>query len=295
MHYLLVFNPVSGRNESKTERLGKIVFELTRDGNEVTIYQTQNKQDAKKYIEQIQTHCFDRIVCCGGDGTLHEVINGIRHRNLDIVLGYIPMGSTNDYAKNLGITYNNALVCLKNDDAHAIDIGCINGEYFNYVAAFGAFTNIPFSTSQKLKNSLGYFAYVLEGIKQLSDVAPKHIRFSIDGKWEECDVILGMITNSFSVAGISNFRKKNVKLDDGMMEYLFIRYPKSLGELQSIITVLLSEKIDGRYMFYGQFETMCIESDPMEWTLDGESGGVLESANIVTYTGAVKLIRKTEI
>lgn len=293
MHSLLIFNPISGKKEARAERLGKIISSLTQDGNEVTVYQTRGKGDAKSYIQLLQDNRYDRIVCCGGDGTLHDVINGVMNKkNSSIPVGYIPMGTTNDYARNLGITRNNALKYLMENQVNAVDIGCLNGEYFSYIAAFGAFTNVSFATPQQMKNTFGYFAYLLEGIKQFADIAPKHILFRVDEKEIEDDIVLGMITNAFSVAGVKNFNMNQIKLDDGYMEYLFIKYPKNIIELQTIITQLLNEKIDERYMYYGQFKVMQMESEPMEWTLDGESGGIHENVTIETFSRAVQIIRK---
>ena len=216
MHSLLIFNPVSGKKEARTEKLGKIVESLTQEGNELTVYQTRGKGDAREYIQLLKEKNYDRIICCGGDGTLHEVVNGVMHQKKEYtVIGYIPMGSTNDYAKNLGITRNNALKCLMENTMCTIDVGCLNGEYFNYVAAFGVFTNVPFVTPQQMKNTFGYFAYLLEGMKQLTDITSKHINFQIDGKYIEDEIILGMITNAFFVAGVKNFNSHVVKLDDG--------------------------------------------------------------------------------
>ncbi len=294
MHSLLIFNPVSGKKEGRMERLGTIVSTLTLEGNEVTVYQTQGKGDAREYAASQKENGYDRIICCGGDGTLHEVVNGLLRQKSSCIptLGYIPTGSANDYAKNLGITKKNALKCLIENQTMTMDIGCINGEYFNYVAAFGAFTNVSFNTPQQMKNTFGYFAYLLEGIKQLGDIKPKHIRFCIDGVEVEDDIILGMVTNAFFIAGIKNFHNNQIRLDDGCMEYLFIKYPKNVIELQTIIGQLLNEKMDERYMYYGKFQTMQMESEPMEWTLDGENGGIHEEVIIETFSGKVCIIGK---
>ncbi len=293
MHSLLIYNPVSGKKEGRAERLGNIVMALTEQGEELTIYQTQGKGDAEQYLRERYQPVYDRIICCGGDGTLHEVINGVIRAGIQKPIGYLPMGSTNDYAKNLGITKNTAMQCLKEGTAGSVDIGCVNGEYFNYVAAFGVFTNVPFVTPQEWKNNLGYFAYLLQGIKQLTDITPKQIRFSADEReWQESDVILGMITNSFSVAGVKNFQQEQILLDDGKFEYLFIKYPKNILDLQAAITALLNGKIDERYMYYGQFTRMQLESTALEWTLDGENGGIFDVTEIVTCPGAVRIIHR---
>ena len=291
MHSLLIFNPASGKKEARAERLGSIVCSLTEQGEVLSVYQTMEKGDAERYLTEQFTPVYDRIICCGGDGTLHEVINGVIRNGIKIPIGYLPMGSTNDYAKNLGITKENALQRVKEGTPGTIDVGCINGEYFNYVAAFGVFTNVSFVTPQEWKNNLGYFAYLLEGIKQLTDITPKKICFRADsGEWQESEVILGMITNSFSVGGMKNFQQGNVQLDDGKFEYLFIKYPHNLLELQATITSLLNGKIDERYMYYGQFSRIQLESEALEWTVDGENGGIADATEIVTCAGAVQMI-----
>ncbi|MCX4267573.1 MAG: YegS/Rv2252/BmrU family lipid kinase [Lachnospiraceae bacterium] len=289
-HDLLIYNPKSGRTGLKDDFLGRIVQELTENGTMVTVYQTQNKGDAKEYIKRKQIR-FDKIICCGGDGTLHEVVNGIMEIEERNILAYIPSGSTNDCARNIGITKENAVYFIKRKEITIIDLGIFNGEYFNYIAAFGAFTNIPFITSQKIKNILGYFAYLLEGVKHLSDIKGKYIKVLLDDKiWIEDNIVLGMITNSFSVAGIKNRTRNITKLDDGKLEYLFVKMPENLIELQLLITSLLSEKLDEKYIYFGQVEKMHLESEEMEWTLDGENGGIHKQVEIQAVQKVLNMI-----
>ena len=226
---------------------------------------------------------------------MHEVINGIAKSEKETVVGYIPAGSTNDYAKNLGLSPENAVDYIHQGFSTYIDIGRFNGTYFNYVAAFGAFTTIPFTTSQKLKNSLGYFAYLLEGVKQLNNLNPKHLRFQTADTGAEDDILVGMITNAFSVAGFKNVKPDETKLNDGKMEYLFIKMPKNLIELQLIITSLLNEQIDERFMYHGKFDWMELHSESMEWTLDGEDGGTHTNVEISVHSNIVKIINGTQL
>lgn len=288
-HNLLIYNPISGRTGARDDYLGKVVQGLTDDGNELTVYQTQGKGDAREYLLNRKVSC-DKIICCGGDGTLHEVVNGMLNTSNQSVLGYIPSGSTNDYAKNIGINKENAIHCIKKNAVRCIDVGSLNGEYFNYVAAFGAFANIPFTTSQKVKNVFGYFAYLLEGVKHLSDMKPRHIRFRTGDEEIEDDIVIGMVTNAFTVAGIINTHNNRTRLDDGLMEYLFIKMPQNILELQSIIASLVSEKIDDNFMYSGQSDKIVIHSEKMEWTLDGEDGGVHEDAVIETHSRVLNII-----
>lgn len=290
MHNLLIYNPVSGRANLRWERIGKILYELTKNGDEVTVYQTQGKGDARLFLGRKSLEQYDLIICCGGDGTLHEVVNGLVNNDIKIPLGYIPAGSTNDYAKNLGINNRNAVECIKERKVYNIDIGSFNGEIFNYVAAFGAFTNISFLTPQKIKNTLGYLAYLLEGVKHLSDIRPYQVKCKVDDTLIEDKIVVGMITNAFSVAGMKNRSNENTRLNDGKLEYILIKMPNNVLELQTIINLLLNSKVDQRFMYYGQFKTMVMHSDKMEWTLDGESGGCFENVEINTYCQALKII-----
>lgn len=292
---LMIYNPVSGKINEKENFLGEIITGLTDGGNLLSLYQTQGKGDAQTFISNYPIESYNKIICCGGDGTLHEVINGIAASNKQATIGYIPTGSTNDYAKNLGINSDNAINYIRKGYASPIDIGNFNGEHFNYVAAFGAFTTIPFTTSQKLKNSLGYFAYLLEGIKQLNNITSKHMRFQTDQTGAEDDFLVGMITNAFSIAGFKNVNTGGTQLNDGKMEYLFIKMPQNLIELQLIITALLNDHIDERFMYYGKFTWMELHSEPMEWTLDGENGGTHSSAQISVHSDIVKIITGTTL
>lgn len=294
-HNLMIYNPVSGKIGEKDNFIGEVIGALTQNGSLLSVYQTQSKGDAEAFISNLPTNDYHKIICCGGDGTLHEVINGVAKSDKKAIIGYIPAGSTNDYAKNLGITPDNAIDYIRVGYASSIDIGNFNGEYFNYVAAFGAFTTIPFTTSQKLKNSLGYFAYLLEGIKQLSNIQPKHMRFQTNETGAEDDFLVGMITNAFSIAGFKNVNQQETKLNDGKMEYLFIKMPQNLIELQLIITALLNEHIDERFMYYGKFDWMELHSEPMEWTLDGEDGGTHSSVQISVHSDIIEIINGTKL
>lgn len=290
MKNLLIYNPVSGVDKNRDNQLGKLVRELSVDNGELTIYQTKHKGDAVEYLCSVDVSRFDKVICCGGDGTLHEVVNGIMRANLQIPIGYIPQGTTNDYAKNLGISKENAIRCIKEAKTLSIDTGKFNNEYFNYVAAFGTFTNVSYAIPQKMKNMFGYCAYILGGIKSLANIVPQHIVCKIEDKIIEDDIVLGMITNAHSVAGISGVRQSATELDDGLMEYLFIKMPQNIMDLQSMIPLLLSGKMNERYIYGGKAKRVEISSKPMEWTLDGENAGYVTNAQICVLEKSLKMI-----
>lgn len=290
MRNLLIYNPVSGKENGRMQRIGNIIYNLTKDGDELVVYQTQKKGDAIAYCLEITEDDYDKIICCGGDGTFHEVMNGILEMGLKLPLGYIPLGSTNDYAKNLGINSRNVFECIRKKNVCHVDVGKFNGEYFSYVAAFGAFTDVSYTTPQKIKNSLGYLAYLLEGIKSLPDIKTYHVKCIVDNQEIEDDFLIGMITNAFSVAGIKNRGGENTRLDDGMMEYIFIKMPQNVLDFQPMISALLSSKIDERYMYFGQTKSLKIHSDMMQWTLDGEAGDCCQEVAIETCNRKLPII-----
>ena len=289
-HKLLIYNPIAGVDRKRNSQLGKSVRELLSSGGELTIYQTRYKGDAVEYIVHNDMSRFDMVICCGGDGTLNEVVNGLMKIGAKNVLGYIPQGTTNDYAKNLGISRSNSVKCINEGNIMNIDVGKLNDEYFNYVAAFGEIANISFSTPQKFKNLFGYCAYLLEGIKSLGNVVAHHIICSLEDCVIEDDILIGMVTNALSVGGFSGFGSKDTKLDDGQMEYLFIKMPKNVLELQHIIANLVNGKVDEKYMYVGKGRHLHVLSGLMKWTLDGEDGGCFDEVQIDIIDKALAMI-----
>ena len=243
---------------------------------EVIIRATQAPKDAyekaKEYADSV-----DLIVCSGGDGTLDEVVTGITEKNSNVPIGYIPAGSTNDFANSLRIPKSMlkaANVAVKGR-RFPVDIGYFNGDSFVYVAAFGLFTAVSYQTSQQLKNVLGHAAYILEGMKQLLDIPVYKMRVEYDDEVLEDEFIYGMITNSISVGGFKNLTGKNVLLDDGVFEVTLIKAPKNPLELNEIIAALTSRKDDTDLVY--SFKSSNIKFYPEEiipWTLDGEFGGI---------------------
>lgn len=281
MKLLLIYNPVSGKSNNRDSRLGKEILELGKEGYDVMVHRIKEKGEGAKYINENDISAYDLVAVQGGDGTLHEIVDGMLKLKEDLrkPIAYLPAGSTNDYAKNLGITQANAIKNIFNNDIRTLDVGVFNGEHFNYVAGFGFFTDIPYSTPQNIKNSLGYLAYVLEGAKELTEMKAYRLRCETDSAIIEDDILIGIITNTLSVGGMK-LKEDIAKLDDGILEYIFIKYPQNLFEIQNIIFLLMNSKFDHRYMYYGQSKSFKIESEPMSWTLDGEDGGNVSSAEI---------------
>lgn len=277
---LFIFNPCSGKGLIKN-KLMEIIDIMIKAGYEVTVHSTQSREDA---MEQVKEHAkdYDSVVCCGGDGTLDEAVTGMMRSEKKVPLGYIPAGSTNDFANSLKIPkdmYKAAQVAV-DGKCFPVDIGYFNGDSFVYIAAFGLFTDVSYQTSQELKNILGHAAYILEGAKRLHDITSYKMRVEHDDTVIEDEFAYGMITNSMSVGGFKNLTGKNVLLDDGLFEVTLIKMPKNPLEFNEIIGCF-TNMIDDSDLIY-TFKTDCVKffsENSIPWTLDGEFGG--EHRNVI--------------
>lgn len=242
---------------------------------EVIIRATQAPKDAyekaKEYADSV-----DLIVCSGGDGTLDEVVTGITEKNSNVPIGYIPAGSTNDFANSLFMPKSmvKAAQMIMEENLYHCDIGRFNSQTFAYVAAFGLFTDVSYETDQDLKNVLGHVAYLLEGVKRLFDIKSYHMKVTSEEIQVEDDFIVGMITNSRSVGGFKNLTGKNVDMNDGLFEVTLIRHPKNPLQLHEIMTALVMAEDNTDMIYSFKSKKLMIETEEeVPWTLDGEFGG----------------------
>ncbi len=290
---LFVFNPCSGKAQIKNQ-LAEIVDTMVKAGYEVTIYPTQCAGDATEKI-QSEAGSYDLVVCSGGDGTLDEVVTGMMHREHKTLLGYIPAGSTNDFASSLGIPKDmvGAAKTAVSGVPFACDIGKFNGDYFVYVAAFGLFTDVSYKTSQEWKNVLGHAAYILEGAKCLHDIPAYRMQVEYNNRCIQDEFIYGMISNSTSIGGFKGMTGKDVLLDDGLFEVTLIKKPRNPMELNEIIAALIN-LVDDTDMVYS-FKTSEVKftsTTEIPWTLDGEYGGSHEEVLVKNLKQTVSIMVK---
>lgn len=274
MKLLFVFNPRSGKGLIK-EHLVDIVDVMVKAGYEVTIYTTQSQGDAIRKVRE-EAKYYDRVVCSGGDGTLDEVVTGMQQSEVNVPIGYIPAGSTNDFANSLFMPKSmvKAAQMIMEEKLYHCDIGRFNSQTFAYVAAFGLFTDVSYETDQDLKNVLGHVAYLLEGVKRLFDIKSYHMKVTSEEIQVEDDFIVGMITNSRSVGGFKNLTGKNVDMNDGLFEVTLIRHPKNPLQLQEIMTALVMAEDNTDMIYSFKSKKLMIETEEeVPWTLDGEFGG----------------------
>lgn len=290
---LFIFNPLSGKGQIKG-CLCDVIDIFTKGGYDVTVHPTQCQNDAFKLIEHTAAD-YDIIVVSGGDGTLNEAVHGILTLPPDVrpPIGYIPSGTTNDFAASRGIPKEpvKAAQQIINGKIKKEDIGLLNQNTFNYVAAFGAFTDVSYDTPQGAKNLLGHAAYVVEGIKRIPSIDAIHIHLKCD----ECEIndyfSVGCILNSTSMAGINFDGKFDIRFDDGLFEILLIKKPVTLMQAQEIIWAFFTGEDTGDQIRLVRTSYAEIEFDTeIKWTLDGEYGGSFKSVKMNVLDKAVSFV-----
>lgn len=299
---LFVFNPNSGKGLIKNH-LMKIVQVLSEADYEVVVYPTKCAGDGYEKVLKVGKK-YDVVVCSGGDGTLNEVVGAILKLEKKPKVGYIPSGSTNDFAASLNISKNmvKAAKSIAEGNVYPVDIGlvCKDDEVvrsFNYVAAFGAFTQVSYNTPQELKNLLGHQAYVISGAKELLNLKPQYMQVAgIDESGNEFEIegnfLYGMVSNTYSVGGMKGIIGNTVDLQDGIFEVLLIKEVKTIFEAQEILSAYVTQDYDNCNMVYN-LKTSKIRfrsSEDVDWTFDGEYGGAHKDVTYVVSEGAVDFL-----
>lgn len=290
---LFVMNPNAGTRKAK-RYLTNILEVFSRADYAVTVYITAGPGDAANIVKRY-AQSVDLVVCCGGDGTFNEVVNGMVLSGAPTPLGYIPAGSTNDFAASLELPDAPIEAARNIVEGRLVryDVGQFDERYFTYIASFGAFTRTSYATSQSVKNVLGHAAYILEGIKDISQIRPIHIKMDLEEETVEDDFIFGSISNSTSVGGILTLDPNRVNLSDGKFEILLVRAPQKAGELSACIQALKTKRYDCAMITFRTASRVRVTSDSdMVWTLDGERADAGSVVNISNRHLAIGLMQK---
>lgn len=288
---LFVYNPMAGKEQIRTN-LSDIIQIFCRADFEVTIIATQKSGDATEIVAEKGSD-YDYVVCSGGDGTMSEVATGLMKLEKRPVCGYIPAGTVNDFASTLRIpkVMTEAAELITRGDVFECDLGRFNDKIFTYVAGFGAFTEVAYQTPQELKNTFGKTAYFIEALKHITEIKPHHMKIEYDGGAIEDEFLLGLISNSESVSGYKAYSLKDIKMDDGLFEALFVRKLKNPLELQMVLNALLTKRLDAEQMCCITTTKLHIVSDDdVQWTLDGEDGGFLDEVTIQNELHAMPIL-----
>ena len=268
---LLIINPVAGKKKIN-RYVGEIVNLFNRAGFVVIVHITAAAGDANRQI-QIHAKDLDLVVCCGGDGTFNEVASAVLESGQDIPIGYIPAGSTNDFAGSLGLSPDplEAAENILKGKATYLDMGLFGDSKFTYIASFGAFTKASYNTPQSIKNALGHTAYVLEGLTELSQIRKIPVKMELDGQTLEDNFLFGAICNSTSVAGLLKLDADSVDMQDGLFEVLLIREPKDPMEVPACIHAITTQTYKSPMItFRSAKEIVVTTEEDMVWSLDGE-------------------------
>lgn len=294
---LLIYNPHAGKGKVRPA-LANILDRLTQAGWLVTARPTAGPGEATALAAGLGDG-FERVVCCGGDGTLNEVVSGLLRLEKPPVLGYIPTGTTNDFSRNLALPkgLENAAATAAAGFPKACDMGRFNDRNFVYVAAFGAFTDVSYDTPQQFKNMFGHLAYVLEGVSRIGSLKTYPLHVEHDGGEVEGEFLYGMVSNTVSVGGFQGLPASEVCLDDGKFEVVLVRAPKTAQELQGIVRALARQSPDesnGAVLGFHTARLRVACARPLPWTLDGEYGGDPRVAEIENQRQAIRIVRGKE-
>ena len=288
----LIINPNAGTRQGR-RFLPEMISVFNKAGYLCSVYVTEKRGDA---VDFARAHAgeADLVVACGGDGTLNEVITGLQQGGHRTPLGYIPCGSTNDFASGLELPLAPLLACdsIVFGNPRSLDVGLFGSDrYFSYTASFGAFTSVSWSTPQNVKNVLGHVAYILEGIRSLADIRPIHMKITADGQVYEEDFIFGAVCNSTSLGGVLKLEDSAVHVNDGRFEALLIPFPPDLIALNRILTSLRMHHYEDESLHFLRASTFVFEGAPdVMWTLDGEAAEGGSRVEIRNIPNAIRLI-----
>ena len=293
---LFIMNPYAGTRRGAKD-LSEILGVFNQADYEVTTYMTSGTGDALQ-IARDRSEGMDLVVCCGGDGTLNETMSGLLSAGRDLPIGYIPAGSTNDFASSLKLSLNpiQAAKDIVEGQPICYDAGRFGDRYFTYVASFGAFTRVSYNTPQYVKNALGHTAYLLSGISELSQIRNIHIRMELDGEIVEDDFLFGAISNSTSVGGILTLREDQVDMGDGLFEIMLVRAPRNFTELTECVTAVQNMDYFAcpNITFRSASSVKISAYEDMDWTLDGEKAPGQKEIEVENLHHAMRLIQRVK-
>ncbi len=284
----MLINAKSGMKNSKSNLLS-VMDVFCRKGYAVSVYVTQKANDAYEYLMKNRVR-YDVICVFGGDGTMNEVTNALMRRDDKPLLGYFPSGTMNDFGSNfdLGNDFKKIAERICEGNVREFDVGRFNDRYFNYVAAFGAMCDVPFTTDRESKETWGNIAYILEGISKLPEVREHKVKYTVNGKEYKKNVLFGLIYSGNRVAGMELEDKKNSRIDDGVFNVLIVDYVPTVFNAPDLLSTILQQK---RYIHRFHTDRISLEfEDDVIWTLDGEEAKVKNKAEITITNKALRIL-----
>ena len=288
---LMIVNPRAGRNKSRSPLFDAVSI-FSEAGYLVSVHNTGGPGDAAETAARRGAE-FDLVVAVGGDGTLNEVISGLLRLEQPPLLGYLPQGSTNDFAASLHISGKPPIAAeaIVRNRLQVLDVGTWNDRVFVYVASFGAFTRSSYAAPQAAKNALGHFAYILEGMKDLDTLRPYRVKITADGEARDGEYLFGAVCNSTSIGGLMKLDPERVVLDDGKFELLLIPSPKTAVDLQNLVLALLNQQYTSGGLVFRHVSSLHLETEEdLPWSLDGEYAPSMPSVDIMNHREAMRML-----
>ena len=292
---LFLVNPTAGQRRVN-KFLTDIIGIFNEGGYEVTVFLTTGPGSGTRIVRD-RAKDYDLVVCAGGDGTLNETITGLMEAGTDCPIGYIPCGSTNDFASTLKLSMDvvQAARDIMLGRPEEYDLGKWGDRYFSYIASFGAFTRVSYATPQNLKNALGHLAYVLSGIQELPQIRSIPMYLELDGESVEGKYLFGAVSNSTSVGGVFTLDPRLVDLRDGKFEVILVRLPRDRSELAACISAIQSGTYDCAAITFRSVSRLTVrQTSDVAWTLDGERAEGQEEIPIENLHRAMRLVRRQE-
>ena len=294
MEHVFIVNPVAGKADARNFLLPELERAKQALGAEATVECTTRPGEARDIARRwAQTGAPVRLYACGGDGTLNEVISGIQTLKTPPAVGYLPQGSTNDFAASLEIPSDpvQAAEAIVRGQRRQLDIGRFGERIFVYVASFGAFTRTSYTASQDVKNALGHFGYLLESLRDLDTLRPYKVRITADGETLDGEYLFGAVANSTSIAGMMKLEREEVILDDGLFELLLVPHPQNAAELQNLIWALLNQQYNSGGLIFRHVSALHVETDEdLPWSLDGEYEPSQPTVDIINCQRALTML-----
>ena len=287
---LFLVNPITAR-ATVTPHLIDIIDIFEKSGYDVTIHITKRRDDIREMMMSVGSY-YDTVVCAGGDGTLNETVSGVIKLDKKPKIGYIPSGTTNDFAQSWGIPKKplDAAKSIVTTDPVPTDVSVFCGRPFVYVAAFGAFTEVSYQTPQQLKQSLGRTAYIVEGIKSLATIRPWKLKIEHDSGTVEGEFFYGMISNTRRVGGFELKMKEQISISDGLMEVILVRKPDKPVDNAKMLGAVLAQDTHSEFITFEHTKNIRFTGEAdLPWTVDGENGGIVRKGDVTILERAIEL------
>lgn len=288
---MLAVNPVAGKGRGKSI-VYKAVEIFSQHGYRVTVLPTEPDRRTETVIFS-EAHNYDRIVAIGGDGTLNNVASGIMKSGSDVALGYIPLGSTNDFAASLKLPKDVNIACehIAELEPKPLDVGVFGDRYFVYIVCTGMFAEASYMTSQQLKNTLGHSAYLIKGLYSLKETKKMHYTVETESETIDGEFLFASVSNTLRAGGVVWLPKGEVEFDDGFFELTMIKAPKRISEGTSLVNDLVYSRLDSENFLRRKVKYARVRVDsPSGWSLDGENGGEHSEAVIEIKEKALHFI-----